>query len=181
MRNSKTFSSSLLLVILSFLFLSAHPTHSQGDNGSPWCQKYMTNCEDLRKLHCDRKVPNNDRTLTSIAAHCSTAVSQTGGCRYFSPDCSCSWTNVADMNRTVFVPLGGLALERTNVETKNECKDANLSPPPSTTTPTATSALPITPSPTTTTPSSMAGDTKKPMAVSLATINVAILLAALFL
>lgn len=111
MRNATTLFLVAFATVLSTL--TSTTTAQVGD--SPWCRVYMTSCEDLRKTNCDAKVPNNDRNLTWITAHCSTVTSSTGVCRYFSPDCSCSYTNVADMNRTVMVPLGPAALDQTQL------------------------------------------------------------------
>ncbi|KAF9143461.1 hypothetical protein BG015_000419, partial [Linnemannia schmuckeri] len=111
MRNTTTL---LLVAFLATALSTLLPYPATAQVGSsPWCESYIANCEDLRKIHCDAKVPNNDRTLTWITTHCSTTTSATGECKYFSPDCSCSYSNVADMNRTVYVPLGQPALERT--------------------------------------------------------------------
>ncbi|KAK3824369.1 MAG: hypothetical protein JOS17DRAFT_751610 [Linnemannia elongata] len=177
MRNTTTlFLVTLLATVLSTFSL---PTTAQVVS-SPWCQSYLAICEDLRKANCDTKVPNNDRTLTWITTHCSTVTSATGVCKYFSPDCSCSYTDVANFNRTVLVPLAQPALERTQVQTNNGCADANANSTALPTTATATTAAKTATgsiAPTTTTKPNMAGDNKTPMAVSLATINIAILLA----
>ena len=107
-------TSTLLLVTLLATVLSTFPSPTTAQVGSsPWCQSYMANCEDLRKLNCDAKVPDNDRSMSWISVHCSTVTPSTGACKYFSPDCSCSYSDVANWNQTVWVPLGQPALERT--------------------------------------------------------------------
>ncbi|KAH7036516.1 hypothetical protein BKA57DRAFT_474983 [Linnemannia elongata] len=176
MRNTTT----LLLVTLLATILSTFPLPTAAQVGSsPWCQSYMAICENLRKLNCDAKVPNNDRNLTWIATHCSTVTSSTGVCKYFSPDCSCSYTDVSNMNQTVLVPLGQPALEQTQAQSNNGCLDANANSTamPTTATATSTGTTASTIAPTATVKPNMASDNKKPMAVSLATINVAILIA----
>ncbi|KAG0312522.1 hypothetical protein BGZ97_011127 [Linnemannia gamsii] len=183
MRNTTTLFLVAFATVLSTLTSSATAQLPS----QTWCQDYMSACEDLRKSNCDSKVPNNDRNLTWVTAHCSGSISSTGECRYFSPACSCSYTNVADMNRTVVVPLDKPALELTMAQTKIVCVDANAnstSVPPTATATRTSSGAPSTASNTasntpssTTAPNMAAGDNKKPLAVSLATINVAILIA----
>ncbi|KAF9103842.1 hypothetical protein BGX29_002836 [Mortierella sp. GBA35] len=146
----------------------------------PRYHHYHDNCEDLRKFHCDHK-PGNDRQSTSVHSHCAIAVSPSSGCRYFSPDCTCSYLS-AD-SRTVTVQLGRPALERTDAQTKNECKNASSTEiPPTRTTTRTTTPIPIFPSPTVSNKPNMAvsADSSNPMTVSLATINVAILFALFF-
>ncbi|KAG9067488.1 hypothetical protein KI688_012271 [Linnemannia hyalina] len=178
-------TTTLLLVTLLATVLASFPSPTTAQVGtSPWCQSYMANCEDLRKKNCDAMVPNGDRNLTWISTHCSTVTPPAGGCRYFSPDCSCSYTDITNLNRTVMVPLSQPALALTQTQTNNGCLDGNANSTALPTTATATvtvttavGAATTTITPTATTKPNMAGDSKKPMAVSLATINVAILIA----
>ncbi|KAF9139204.1 hypothetical protein BGX30_008249 [Mortierella sp. GBA39] len=174
--------TALLLVTLLATVLSTFPSPATAQAVvSPWCQSYMANCEDLRKLNCDTKVLNNNRNLTWVTVFCSIGVPAPGKCNYFSPDCSCSYTDAANMNQTILIPLTQPALELTQNQTNNGCANgnANSTAPLTATIPITTAAQ--TPSatitPKATTKPNMAGDNKKPMAVSLATINVAILIA----
>ncbi|KAF9551478.1 hypothetical protein EC957_008147 [Mortierella hygrophila] len=177
-------TTTLLLVTLLATVLSTFPSPATAQVPSPWCRTYIANCEALRKLNCDAKV-NGDRNLTWISAQCSIGIPAPGKCNYFSPDCSCSYTDLANNNRTVMIPLSQPALELTQNQTNNGCVDGNANSTRSTT-PAATATIPITTAlgsptttmtPTATTQPNMAGDSKKPMAVSLATLNVAILIA----
>ncbi|KAG0269064.1 hypothetical protein BGZ96_006560, partial [Linnemannia gamsii] len=111
MRNATTLFLVAFATVLSTL---TSPAMAQiGSGNSAWCVTYMASCEDLRKTNCDAKVPNNDSSLTWTTAHCSTSTDSKQVCKYFSPSCSCSYTDVANMNRTVLVPLDQPALQQT--------------------------------------------------------------------